>query len=1178
MYLSKVKLFGFKSFAKKAEIMFDDGITCIVGPNGCGKTNIVDAIKWVLGEQKISNLRGERMENVIFNGSIDRKPLGMAEATIVIENNDGMLPVEYSEVEIKRRMYRSGESEYFLNNVQCRLKDITNLFMDTGIGANAYSIIELKMVEQIIDDKLEDRRRLFEEASGITKYKKRRSETFKKLEDTRQDLLRVNDIIIEVGRKVNYSKRQAAKVRRYQKIKAELKIKESEIYRSCLYNIRSKKQPLIESINKLKSLKDSNEGELAKDEAALEKLRADMIILDNKLSEVQREYNNTIDVLNNEQMELAIAKEKVNTFCENIRKVESEEIEINTQIVENEVSMRENKEKLNILTEKISDLKAEQKIYTEELNSFYNDYYEKKNRLSVAQTRIVELIEKYAEKSRKQDKILSDLRQREEKISSMVKESKWIKERLLSKNKILQSLTTERKKIEDFLNEKKSERSRMQNDIEAKKAMVDELKEKIINLKNLIEIDNKKIEFLYQIISEKGKLSEGNEFLLERRESVDGFLGTVSELISTEEKYQKAIISALNQTLNFLVFDNEENAFKAIKLIAEKTNGGVSIIPLNKINEISINVQKRVNISGDRIIGWANDFVKCSKNIKKMVDFLLYDILITKDNIMESGFDVVARENGVGVVDISGMMIDRQGFVHSIGDSKHSEVDGKLSEIEKIKTKIEQIKKSIEESEMIKVDYLRQIEDITDKLNLTGFEILNSEKRLREIENEISVCDYDVKKDREQLGKMEKERKQLEIFKVDKEALEKQKAELKMLKNEQIRLQVEIEKLKIQEEKIEQKRKLLENSVYEKNLSLIKFQEELKRIDIDFKRNVELDKKYKKGIISGKESILKIDEEIRDWEKRIDNGQSKINELIITKNDFEERVDNIRGKQVTFKNELFEEEKRIKDKRNQRDKRVSDIFESEMELSRLQQEEKMLLEKIGDEGIEVSEDDKLDETEIEVKRKGIEAFEKKLESFGQINFAAVDEYQEEKERYDNFIKQRNDIIEAEKTLLETIQRINKTACEKFMESFEKIRVNFKDIYLKFFKDGDADLLLSDDSDPLDSKIVIISKPFGKRLQSISLLSAGEKALTAIALLMAIYQVKPGPFCVLDEVDAPLDDSNIDRFINILKLFSKNTQFIIVTHNKKTMEIAKYIYGITMEEGGVSKIVSTKFAD
>jgi len=236
------------------------------------------------------------------------------------------------------------------------------------------------------------------------------------------------------------------------------------------------------------------------------------------------------------------------------------------------------------------------------------------------------------------------------------------------------------------------------------------------------------------------------------------------------------------------------------------------------------------------------------------------------------------------------------------------------------------------------------------------------------------------------------------------------------------------------------------------------------------------------------------------------------------------------------------------------------------------------MEKIGDEGIEVSEDDKLDETEIEIKRRGIEALDKKLESFGQINFAAVDEYQEEKERYNNFIKQRNDIIEAEKTLLETIQRINKTACEKFMETFGKVRMNFKSIYSEFFKNGDADLLLSDDSDPLESKIVIVSEPFGKRLQLISLLSAGEKALTAIALLMAIYQVKPGPFCVLDEVDAPLDDSNIDRFINVLKLFSKNTQFVIVTHNKKTMEIAKYIYGVTMEESGVSKIVSTKFAD
>ncbi|NVM01437.1 MAG: chromosome segregation protein SMC [Candidatus Helarchaeota archaeon] len=1176
MYLSKVKLFGFKSFARKAEIVFDDGITCVVGPNGCGKTNIVDAIRWVLGEQKISNLRGERMENVIFNGSADKKPLGMAEVGIVIKDNKEILQLDYSEVEIKRRMYRYGESEYFLNNVQCRLKDITNLFMDTGMGADAYSVIELKMVEQILSDKLEDRRRLFEEASGITKYKKRRSETFKKLEDTRQDLLRVNDIIIEVERKVNSLKRQAAKVRRYQKIKTELRIKENEIYRSWLYNVKSKKQPLIESINKLKILQDSSEGELVKDEAGLEKLRADMVILDNNLSEVQNEYNNAIDVLNNEQMELAIAKEKVNALYENIRKTESEETEINTKITENEIKMEENKERLNILAEKINDLKTKQKISEEELNRFYKEYYEKKNRLSVAQTKIVALIEKYAEKSRKQDKILSDLRQREDKISSIVKESKWIKERLLNKEKILQSLITERKKIEDFLSVKKSESQKMQNDVEAKKIMVNDLKEKIINLKNLIEIDNKKVEFLHQIISEKGKSSEGSEFLLKMKDSVDGLIGRVSELINTEKKYQKAIMAALNQTSNFLVFDTSENAFKAIKLITEKTSGEVDIIPLDKISNININVQEREKFSGDRIVGWANDFVKCNKNVKMLADFLLYDVLITKDSIIEKGFDENARNNGVSVVDLSGMMIDRQGFVHSIGDIKHSEVNVKLSEIEKTKTKIEQAKKGIEESEKIKADYLSQIEDITEKMNLTGFEIRDSEKRLREIENETSVCDYDVKKNREQLGKMEKERKQLEIFEVDKEVFERQKAELKMLKNEQVRLQVEIEKLKLQEEQLEQKRKILENSVYDKNLGLIKFQEELKRIEMDFKGSVELDKEYKRKITLGKESILKTNEEIRDWGKRIENSQNKINESVITKNNFEERIDNIRAQQVNLKNDIFEEEKRLKEKRNQRDNRANDIFESEIKLSGLQQEEKMLMEKIGDVGVEVSEDDKLDETEIEIKRRGIEALEKKLDSLGQINFAAVDEYQEEKERYDNFIQQRNDIVEAEKTLLETIQKINKIACEKFVETFEKIRINFKSIYSKFFENGDADLLLSDESNPLESKIMIVSKPFGKKLQSISLLSAGEKALTAIALLMGIYRVKPSPFCILDEVDAPLDDSNIERFVNVLKLFSKNTQFIVVTHNKKTMESAKYIYGVTMEENGVSKIVSTKF--
>ena len=337
MYLSKLKLFGFKSFPNKSDISFDDGITCIVGPNGCGKTNVVDAIRWVLGEQKIASLRGEKMENVIFNGSDAKKPLGMAEVTIVINNDKNILPIEYSDVEIKRRIYRSGESEYYLNNSHCRLKDITNLFMDTGMGSDAYSVIELKMVEEILSERLEDRRKLFEVAAGITKFKKRRNETFNKLEDTRQDLFRVNDIIIEVERKVNTLRRQAAKVRKYQRLKEDLKTKENEIYRSNLFNIRSRKKPLLENIYELKNQQSIDEGKLAKDEAAVEKLRADLTVLDNKLDNVQREYNNIIDTLNNVQMDLAISKEKKNALNENIKKIETKELEINDGIANNEI-------------------------------------------------------------------------------------------------------------------------------------------------------------------------------------------------------------------------------------------------------------------------------------------------------------------------------------------------------------------------------------------------------------------------------------------------------------------------------------------------------------------------------------------------------------------------------------------------------------------------------------------------------------------------------------------------------------------------------------------------------------------------------------------------------------------------------------------------------------------------
>ena len=1176
MYLSKVKIFGFKSFGRKSELMFDEGVTCIVGPNGCGKTNIVDAIRWVLGEQKISTLRSEKMENVIFNGSENRKPFGMAEVALVLQNNKNLLPIEYSEVEVKRRIFRSGESEYFLNNVPCRLKDITDLFMDTGIGAEAYSVIELNMVEEILSDKLEDRRKLFDEAAGITKYKKRRSETFRKLESTRQDLLRVNDIIIEIERKVNSLKRQAVKVRKYQRLKTELKTKESEIFRNEIFNIRQNKETLIKNINGLKSVQEILEGELIKEEAYIESLKTNMIEYENKLSDAQREYNNIVDILNNQQMSLALAKEKKRTLQENIKNIEVEEIEIKNKINENEIRYLENKEKLNILKEKIENLHNEQKVSEEELNEFYKDYYDKKNRLSTAQTKIVELIRSYSEKSAKLDKAISDLRQKEEKITSVVKESKWVRERLVNKEKILESLITERKKEEDFLEIKKSERLKMQNDLEAKKVMINELKEKVINLRNLIEIDEKKIEFIHQIISEKGKLSEGTEYLLRTRDTVDGLIGTVSELIHIKKEYKNAVMSALKQTSNFLVFDSKENALKAIKLMSEKKCGGVNIIPLDWISNINLNLRKNINLSKDKLIGWAVDFIKCDEKIKNLAEFLLFDVLIVKDNVFEKEFENVISENKINLVDLSGVMMDRFGFIHTVGDDVDSEVSEKFSEIEKLKIEIDKTSKDIKELENLKRDYVNQVEILSENLGLISYEIASSEKRLREIENEISISDFEVKKDKEHLAKMEKERKQLEIFIIDKEAIEKQKSELKIIKEEQTKLLVEIEKTKLQESQLEQKRKELEGVVYDKSLRLIKFQEEFKGVESEFARNVELDKECRNKINLGKELIEKLYEEIKDCVEKVDLSQNKIDELFKSKSEFEENVNQIRTVQAELKNELFEKEKNLKEKRFQKERRANDIFNFELELSKQEQQEKTLLEKLDGISIEITELDRMDGAEIEIKKREIEGLTKKLESFGPVNFTALNEYQIEKERYDNLVNQRSDIIEAEKTLMETIHKINKTASEKFKETFDKIRVNFKDVFVKFFENGEADLMLSDESDLLESKIMVVSKPFGKKLQSISLLSAGEKALTAIALLMAIYLVKPSPFCILDEVDAPLDDANIDRFIDVIKQFSKNTQFILVTHNKKSMESAKYIYGITMEENGISKIVSTKF--
>jgi chromosome segregation protein len=1170
LYISELNLHGFKSFAHKTKVSFDSGITSIVGPNGCGKSNIVDALRWVLGEQRPSLLRSSAMSNVIFNGTAKKKALGMAEVSLTFVNDKGILPIEYSEVTITRRLFRSGDSEYLINNTACRLKDIMELFMDTGMGSDAYSVIELKMVEEILNDKNNDRRRLFEEAAGVTRYKDQRKKTLRKLEETRKDLQRVDDLLIELRKKARSLEIQAEKAEKAKKYKDELETLDKALTLHDLNKIEEELIPLSERIKNAEKEKKEITVTAEKLEAEDERARNQLIQKERNQSDAQRLVSQLHNAIREAETNIRITKEKI----ENEKKVIGE---YSKDITQGEKDLKELMDLLSTSRKNLEGFDAEldksertleesKKKYTQiqqQYNKERNELYEIEVQFSATNNELTQLQTKQIKIESRLENTEGDLERINNEIVDLNDEIDTLNSDQKSTEKTLEKLVGERDDLEEELEgarEKKEGFASKQNEIK------DELRTLHSEHSSLLN----EIRLMNDLANSNEAFPSSVKYLLENHRFEFKEMFTVSEVFDTDEKHAVALESLLGGALNNIIVPTLEEGKRAAEILKKHRKGKATFIPLDKLSA-------KYDVKDGSLF----HFVKSKPQYSALKQLLLGNVLVFET--VEQAYKELRKTNAMGVT-YDGEVITKTRFFKS--GSKNKNVGMRVG----LKDKITRLEKE-------KAATLKEIDKLTNYLN----QIIEKHKAI-----DIASMSNQLKQKEQEVRRLEQQQHSLsskvQVYQKNISELVNRKDNLK---NNEGSAQEELEDILPKQKELEKKKADLDKEQQSKKTLLEELEEQRSLAQSRYNDAQLMHQDLRNKVDNHERDVRRAETGIDSVQARIENrnkltGQSKKNiqeysiyieeletELATNKEKKAEADEALKkaeedaAKQRGAINEL---EKNLKEIRSQKEVNIELVHHLAMAKEKMEMQIQGLSDHIWEtygilmkqiEGVEMPED----KTPDEVKQR-IGWLRQKLNSIGDVNPLAIEQYKEEKERLDFYEEQIEDLNKAEEQLLQTIDEINETATKRFNETFEKVRENFQKVFKTlFFEDDYCDLLIEEDvDDPLEARIEIKAQPRGKRPSGISQLSGGEKTLTAIALLFAIYLVKPSPFCVLDEVDAPLDDANIERFAKMIKNFSDDTQFIIITHNKKTMSKAEMMYGVTMPETGVSRLVGVKMDD
>lgn len=1176
MLFKKIEMHGFKSFAEPITIEFNEGLTGIVGPNGSGKSNISDAIRWVLGEQSPKMLRGGKMEEVIFNGTDTRKSRGMAEVTLVIDNSDESLPIDYKEVAITRRMYRSGESEYHINGNQCRLRDIRELIMDTGIGVDGYSIIGQGKIADIISNKTESRREIFEEAAGIVAYRTKKSEAERKLASTTQNMARVQDIIGEIEGRIDGLREDSTKAGEYLELKEKNKKLEINIILKNVESLENKQayaredlENITASLDKLKAEKnrlDVSIGEAGTRSEALEAVSV----------EARERLIEAIDLLNRAVNKGEVDRERLSAIESNTERI-NQEI---TQLLEKKERELEN-------SEEFMKQKAELDERAREADLKLQEKVEEYNGLTGIMTRLAEEADNFRNSI---FRLSTEITAGKSEISSM----EMLRETLRKRQ---ETLTRERDAGEDSnretldsLNGARGERDRLAEEMEAGR-------EEALRLKQTMETRRREEKEL-AIQLEELKLSLGR--MTARKKTIEelennyegynhavkhvmksglpGIHGVVAELIRVPEGYETAMETALGNSLQNIVCDDEDSARRAIVSLKENRAGRMTFLPLTSIRGRETPDAGIKNEKG--VLGFGPECISCDSKYDSIISYLLGRVVLVDS--MESAIRISRKYRGILVVTLDGEIINERGAITGGKfKNKTGNILDRRAEINQLGREIEDLNRK-QSRALEKLEKVREeIGSLTDKASRLEESIRAGEHALLMKENEISMAE-NVLADLKNSG--DKVNRELESISREQENSMRMIGEIRKSIAEKEAAIKKAESLCNEKLSLHEERKGEFNSLSEEitaaRITVTAAQEQKSHAE-EMMERINRELSDIEGDIARRRQQL----ESMEAEKReLTEGSTGIDGIIsrqeAVKAEAEQRLEEVSGEKAALAGEISE----MNAAREELNRKIQVLQDQKYDLDVRRAKNETQLESFKEklwEDFEVSYiqamEFKAEDFALSRAVKENRQIRNRIRELGEVNVGAIEEYQVVKERYEFLTGEREDVQKAMDDLNRIISEMDKTIKTRFRESFDRIVINFEKQFKELFGGGHAELRLSDENNPLESNIDIVAQPPGKKLQNINLLSGGEKTLTAIALMFAVLQAKPTPFCILDEVEAALDDANIDKFIHCLRKFD-NVQFTLVTHQKATMEHADVLYGVTMPEKGISKVLSLSLED
>lgn len=1145
-------------------------------------SNIADAIKWVLGEQSAKELRGGKMEDVIFNGTDTTQPVNIAEVSLTLSNEDRYLPIEYDEVIVTRRVFRSGESEYLLNKTQVRLKDIQDLFLGTGIGTSSYSISEQGKIERILNARPEDRREIFEEASGITKYKTKKKEALRKLEHTESNLIRLADIINEVKRQINSIERQAKKAQKYQQEFDCLKELDTKLSLHKYKNIIEQKDAKDKECQQLKHKQNVNSYELNAHTQGLRNQRGELTTLEQTLSDTRNRLMNTVTTIDKNASKASLNEER-------IKEISSRRTSLTAEIEHMEGRIESLNQKINQMQQAMDELGKQ------------ND--EKQDMVRQRQKRL----EKITSSTKECEVIISQ--SKIDIMDNMAKQSK-AKNELAKVSANTASLSHRHRRlaaekeatysqISTYTDKFKQAESALKEQVEKTEAHRAQLKQSQENLQSLNKEHSllsesiasfekslagcaSKLEILTNLTEKKEGLPEGVkaylEMLNESKQAKNSFIGVLADIIKVKPGYERALESALGDELNSVVLKDEDAAVKAVDYLAGQQQGKASFIILERCSQH----KRKFGFGSSHPAQRLSEIIDIEGAHQGLISYLFDGIFFAKN--LEEAFSIIkkSRDRDMKVVTKDGSSVSYNKIVGGgIGSQEYTGIAGRRFRIERLSKEVDGLKGKIGQAKQRRESLVKQIDSCQKDSESKDVVLREEEKILAQKETDKTRLEAELKKLEEEfnlvrmeLGEMSQQQEEL------KNTENSLKEELNNLESEHQNLQ----------DIISEKQKAIASNASEKDSLLISFTEaktELSLLSEKYASQENTLDMLKDSLDKDEFNLQNRKSQIKEGEERVEHLNSETQRITQENEILEQQKDQLNSKVAELEKmrysitaELEKLEEQAQTQQNQMDVLKNNISALQISIAELNYEANSIKERIYQaykanlERLDITFAGNENWQQI---TQQVEELKVKIEKMGPVNLVAIEEHKELQERYDFLTSQQQDLLDAKESLHKAINRINRTTRKLFIETFEKIKAYFKEYFRLLFGGGTADIYLIDQADILESGIEIIVRPPGKKLQSISLLSGGEKALTSIALLFALFKVKPSPFCVLDEIDAPLDEANIDRFSRILQEFLSASQFIIITHNKKTISIADVMYGITMEKSGISKIVSVKFA-